>query len=162
MKKKLVHNFTIKIATPTRVIKTNKVSKVSRKCYAVVIEDNGEMKARVTSSPVKESDSVPSEFLMLPFTENSLNLKGKLYVFTYNKDKYNHNVCIIRDTLKAMFHYGNQNMYRALRPGLLIAGHVVKQQNKHYFDYEQLIAFSEFGRHINDVKINEDTPLFDF
>lgn len=163
VRKELIHNFTIKLAAPVKVIKKSNVnSRASRKCFAIVIEEDGTLKAKVSTSPVKVNDEkVNKEFLLLPLTDDSLNLKGKRYAFLLNKDRYNHYVCVIRDTFKSLFAFGTLNMYRALRPGLLISGHIVRNNGKMYFDYEQLIAFSENSVHINEVRIDEDRPLFD-
>lgn len=159
-KRELIHNFAIKIAAPVKVIKKSNVSKrISRKCFAVVIENNDTLKARVSTSPVDELSD--KEYLLLPFTESSFDLKGKRYVFLLDKDEFNHYVCIIRDTFKALFAYGTPNVYRALRPGLLISGHIIRNKGKLEFDYEQLIAFNENAKHINEVKIDEDRPLFE-
>lgn len=161
--KSLVHNFAIKLAAPVKVIKSsNKNSRISRKCYAVVVKDGNDLKARITTSPVDENDvNVDSEFLLLPFTSNSLTLKGKRYVFSKIKDKYGHYICIIRESFTAMINYGTNTQYTALRPGVLISGHIVRKSGKMLFDYEQLIAFTEYGTHINEIKVDEDRPLFD-
>lgn len=157
MGRELVHSFTIKIVPfnkPKRESSNN--VKVSRKCYAVVIKDKNVLKARINISPVEDKD----EFLILDFTSNSLNLKGKTHVFLKDKDKYNHYVCVIRDIDKAYLFPGVDSQYDALHENLLIAGYIVRKEGKLYFDYKDLIAFHENGQHIENVKILENKPIF--
>lgn len=147
--------FTIKIASP-KIKREVKSSKISRRCLAVVISDNGTLKARIATSPVEDNQ----EYLVIPFTDNSYSLKGKTHVFLKHKDKYNNFVCVIRDTIKANFSPGTNSQYDAIKEGLLLAGRIIKIKEKLYFDYETLIAFSETAAHINEVNIKENTPLF--
>lgn len=158
MARELVHSFTIKIATnnkPKReFLRTNKVS---RKCQAIVIKDEGILKARINISPLEESE----ELIVIPFTERSLDLKGKTYVFLKNKDEHNHYVCIIRDIHKADLYPGLNTQYDALHEGLLISGYIIRKDGKLYFDYEDIINFSEKSSgYLEDVRIREDKPVF--
>lgn len=157
--------FTIKAASkPKREFKSTG-NTISRKCYAVVKEIDGEFKAIINIDKhyirLKEGDELSNDQLILPFTERSLDLKDKLYVFLKEKDKYGHNVCIIRDAMTARISPGLPTQYNAVHDNLLIAGHIVRKNGKMYFEYEDLIKYhylSEFG--ICEVKIDNDKPLF--
>lgn len=153
MAHELIHSFAIKLVSPSKVKRESKsFIKVGRKCQAVVISDDKQWKARLTTSPV-EDERIPDEFLVLPFTDSSLSLKGKTHVFLKEKDKYGHYVCIIRDKLNAELHPGLNVQYNVFHEGLLISGHIVKKEGKHYFEYEELIAFTENGAHINEPNL---------
>lgn len=153
MAHELIHSFAIKLVSPSKVKRESKsFIKVGRKCQAVVILDDKQWKARLTTSPV-EDERIPDEFLVLPFTDSSLSLKGKIHVFLKEKDKYGHYVCIIRDKLNAELHPGLNVQYNVFHEGLLISGHIVKKEGKHYFEYEELIAFTENGAHINEPNL---------
>lgn len=153
MAHELIHSFAIKLVSPSKVKRESKsFIKVGRKCQAVVILDDKQWKARLTTSPV-EDERIPDEFLVLPFTDSSLSLKGKTHVFLKEKDKYGHYVCIIRDKLNAELHPGLDVQYNVFHEGLLISGHIVKKEGKHYFEYEELIAFTENGAHINEPNL---------
>lgn len=151
MSRQLVHNFTISATKISKIRRANKTfTRFGKKCHAIVIKDNGALKARLISSPVEEHDVFDiSEFKVIPFTPNSFNLKGKTHVFLKRKDKYGHYICIIRNNVIANRHPGLTSQYNALREGLEVAGHIAKQGDDFYFDYENLIAFKENGAYIN-------------
>lgn len=149
--------FTIKLAKPVKETKQSKSTKnISRRCFAVVEYNNESLVARVCISPIED----PDEYILIPFTDKSLELKGKTYVFIKDLDKYGHIVCITRDSNTANISYGLNSQYDVLKPGLLISGFIIRNNGRLYFDYEQLIAYTEKGQHINEVKIDEDKPLF--
>ena len=149
MAHKLIHSFAIKLISTTKVKRESKsFIKVGRKCQAVVILDDKQWKARLTTSPV-EDERIPDEFLVLPFTDSSLSLKGKTHVFLKEKDKYGHYICVVRDKLTAKLHPGLNIQYNVFHEGLLISGYIVKKKGKHYFEYEELIAFTENGAYIS-------------
>ena len=150
MAKQLIHSFAIKAVAVKKVKRESKtVTKVGKKCQAVVIKDDDILKARLITSPIENNKELLNEFPIIPFTSNSFNLKGKTYVFCKNKDEYGHNICIIRDKLIAKLHPGLNSQYYVLRENLLISGYIIKKDNKYYFDYEDLIAFTEYGAHID-------------
>lgn len=139
--------FTLKVASPVKK-ERNSYSKIGKKCSAVVIEDNGELKARLVTSPVKDNEEF-QEYILLPFTNNSFKLKGKTHVFLKEKDKYNHHICVIRDSTTAIISPGVPSQYDALHKGLLVGGHVIRKNGKNYFNYEELIAYNERGGKVN-------------
>lgn len=146
-----IPKFTIKPAI-VKVSRNKDFIKVGKKCHAVVIKENDELKARITISPVEEyEDFIPQEYMVLPFTSESLNLKNKKYVFGKDRDKYGHYICFIREHMDSVINPGLNTQYDVLKEGLLISGHIVKKDNKQYFNYEQLVAFSENGVHIDNV-----------
>lgn len=151
----IVPKFTIKPAIIAKHKTTKNFSKVSKKFYAVIIKDKDDtFKARLTISPVEESEDkgfIPQEYLVLPLTPNSLILKGKTHVFSKDKDKYGHRVCYIRERMNSIINPGLDSQYDVLKEGLLISGHIVKKDNKTYFDYENIVAFTENGAHIDNV-----------
>ena len=63
MAHELIHSFAIKLVSPSKVKRESKsFIKVGRKCQAVVILDDKQWKARLTTSPV-EDERIPDEFL---------------------------------------------------------------------------------------------------
>ena len=164
----------IKLRIPTLTIKPASKSKrepkptgsnISRKCYAVVKEIDGEFKAVINIDKqhirLKKGDELSNEQLILPFTERSLDLKGKIYVFLKEKDKYGHYVCVIRDRNTAHFFPGIPTQYNTIHDNLLIAGHIIRKNGKMYFEYEDLVAHHYLAEsHICDVKVDNNKPLF--
>ena len=143
---KFVINPCIKIKVKR---KNNSFTKIGKKCNAVIINHDDELKAKIITSPVE--DSVQQEFLVLPLTPDSFNLKGKTYVFAKNKDEYGHYICIIRERINSIINPGLDTQYDALKEGLLISGHIVEKDNKRYFSYENIVAFTENGARITNL-----------
>lgn len=156
MAKELIHSFKIKLASINKPKKQYSGTVISRKCIAIVIKIDGILKAKINTSPVEESDN----FIVIDFTDKSLELKGKTYVFLKQKDKYNHFVCIIRDINKANLFPGLPCQYDVLHEGLVISGHIIRKDGKMYFNYEDLLSFKEGSQFMEDVRIKEDKPLF--
>lgn len=160
--------FSIKLASkPKKETKsTVNGSNISRKCYAIVAVIDGEYKAIVNhekkSIYLREDSDLSNEQLVLPFTEKSLSLKDKTYVWLKHKDKYGKHVCVIRNNyLTTHLHPGIDTQYDAIRENLLIAGHIVRKDGKMYFEYEDLIAYHYLAEcHLCEVKVDNTKPLF--
>lgn len=159
--------FSIKLASkPKKETKsTVNGSNISRKCYAIVAIIDGEYKAIVNyeKNPIylREGGELSNEQLVLPFTEKSLSLKDKTYVWLKHKDKYGNHICIMRDHLTAHFHPGVDTQYNAIRENLLLAGHIVRKDGKMYFEYENLVAYHYLaGCYLYEVKVDNTKPLF--
>lgn len=159
--------FSIKLASkPKKETKsTVSGSNISRKCYAIVAKIDGEYKAIVNYEKkpfyFREGGELSNEQLVLPFTEKSLSLKDKIYVWLKHKDKYGKNVCIIRNNITANLYPGVDTQYNAVRENLLLAGHIVRKDGKMYFEYEDLIAYHYLAEHhLCEVKVDNTKPLF--
>lgn len=158
MKEVKLQKFTINIASKTKHKSKETFTKISRKCFAVVKEIDNEFKAIIT---LTKDDNLGNEQLVLPFTDKSLDLKDKQYIFLKEKDKYNNYVCIIRDYKIKFLNPGDPNKHTTIHDNLLIAGYIVRKEGKMYFDYEDLIAYNYLSdSHICDIKINDDKPIF--
>ncbi len=158
-------SFTINIAFEHKKESKPSRSNISRKCYAIVAIIDGEYKAIVNYEKkqiyVREGGDLSNEQLILPFTEKSLSLKDKIYIWAKNKDKYGNYICVIRDRNTANLHPGVDGTYNAVRENLLIAGYIIRKDYKMYFEYEDLIAYHYLSEsYIIDVKIDNDKPLF--
>lgn len=157
--------FTIKPASKPKRESKSTGSNISRKCYAVVKEIDGEFKAVININKqhirLKEGDELSNEQLVLPFTEHSLDLKGKIYVFLKEKNEYGHYVCVIRDTTTSNLAPGLPIQYNAVHENLLLAGHIIRKNGKMYFEYEDLVAYHYLSESlICDVKVDNTKPLF--
>lgn len=152
------HNFTINVASKSKHKSKETFTKISRKCLAVVKEIDGKFKAIIT---LNKDDKLGTEQLVLPFTDKSLDLKNKQYIFLKEKDKYNNYVCIIRDNKNKHLNSGNPNIHTTIHNNLLIAGYIVRKEGKMYFDYEDLISYHYLsGSRISDIKINDNQSVF--
>ena len=152
MPKELIFGFTIKPISSIKLKQETKSFKtVGKKCKAVVIEDNGIFKAKLISSPVENNENELKDIHIIPFSEESFNLKGKTHVFLKEKDKYGHLICIIRDEIESRISPGTNTQYDVLKKGLRLIGHVVNKHGKHYFNYEELDAYTENGPVIGEL-----------
>ena len=157
--------FTIKLASKSKREVKSSGNNISRKCYAVVKVIDGEFKAVININKqhirLKEGDELSDEQFILPFTEHSLDLKDKIYVFLKEKDKYGHYVCVIRDTITANLAPGIPAQYNAVHENLLLAGHIIRKNGKMYFEYEDLVANHYLSEsRICDIKVDNTKPLF--
>lgn len=141
--------FTINLAKSKPKSKT--INKKSKRMFAVVIEDDGILKARIQTNTEDED----IQYDVIPFTDRSFDLKNKTHVFLKNRDKYGKRVCIIRDKSKAFLYSGQHPEFKVLDKGLLISGYIITIDNKRYFDYDKLVAFHELGAHINEIEEDE-------
>ena len=157
--------FTINIASkPKQKVKSFDNS-ISRKCYAVVKEIDGEFKAVINIDKkyihLKEGDELSNEQLILPFTKRSLDLKDKIYVFLKEKDKYGHYICIIRNIMTANLSPGLPTQYNTVHENLLLAGYIIRKDGKMYFEYEDLVKHHYLSKSsLCEVKIDTTKPLF--
>lgn len=141
--------FTINLAKSKP--KSKPINKKSKRMFAVVIEDDGILKARIQTNTEDED----IQYEVLPFTDMSFDLKNKTHVFLKNRDKYGKRVCIIRNKSKTFLYSGQHPEFKVLDEGLLISGHIITIDNKRYFNYDKLIAFHELGAHINETEEDE-------
>ena len=145
--------FTINIASKVKVKRESVSSstKLGKLCLAVVFKDEDKLKARLVTSPVEDNNWF-TEFRVIDFTEESFNIRGKTHVFLKEKDKYGHRVCVIRRRYNEIYlSPGLDTQYDAILEGLLVKGHIIKKNGKHYFNYEQLVAYTEYCAHIDET-----------
>lgn len=154
MSAKLIHTFAIKGINKNS--KSNSFIKVSRRCLATIIFTDNQFKAQVSL----EDGDVPN-YLCIPLTPKSMSLKGKTHVWSNELDLHGRKILIIRDVADANLHPGNYRQYCPVRENLVISGYIVKQNEKMYFEFEEIVAYSPNGARINIVKIDTSKPLFE-
>lgn len=155
MTKKLIHNFTIKAVNSKVINKTKTFTKISRRCFATIIKIDNEFKAKINLL----DNSIDPTIICIPLTPKSLDLKGKSHAWSKLKDEHGRNILFIRDTYKAYNHPGSAEQYDSVREGLLLSGHIYKCDNKMYFDFEEIVAYSPKGSHITIVNVDTSKPL---
>ena len=158
-------SFTINIVAKAKKESKSKSVNVSRRCLAVVTKINGEFKAIVNYDKkdvdVTDTYSLNNEQLILPFTDESLDLHNKTYVWSKEKDSSGHYTCIIRNKITAKLSPGTKTQFDAIKENNLICGHIVRKNGTMYFDYEDLISYHYLSEsHLTDVKIDDNKPLF--
>ena len=133
--------LSLKISIPK---KSKNVSKPSIKIEAknkkgrVILEDE-EYKVLL----INESDGIHNR-IILPFTKNSYDLKGRKNVFTRTKDEFGRRTRYIRSEEKAKFHYGDSNRYIPFAPNWIVKGNIIKDNNVLKFDFIDLITIDGY------------------
>lgn len=158
-------SFTINIASKSVKRSTRSYTKVSRKYLAVVKLVENELKAIINIDKhhikIKDGDELSNEQLVLPFTEQSFDLKGRQYVWSRIKDKHGHRICIIRNIDYCILHPGLSHQYDTIRENLLIDGYIVRQNKKLYFNFEDVVSFNYLSEYrLKEIRIDETKPLF--
>lgn len=149
--------FTINLAKGKSVplkLKAPSTNRISRLCIGTCIKENDEYKIRIFLG-YKDAGE---EFLILPFTENSLDLRGKQIIFLKKKDKTNHYVAIYRNNDNSGKIPPKFTQYTTVVEGEICSGYIVSEQGKHLF---QLKGVHGRGERRHDMPtINEKQPLF--
>ena len=134
-----------------------KFTKVSRLCKAIVtFNENNEYVATINL----RNDETNPDTLIIPFTKQSYELQGKEYVFSKNKDEYNHYICHIRTKENATMFPGLDTQYSVFKPKMIVGGYIVRIEGKYYFDYTQFVSFSENHSDYIPLASNDNEPVF--
>ena len=127
---------------------------ISRVCRAVVIKDDEGFKAKISINNEEDSD-----ILLIPFTTESYNIKGKEVIFSKERIDDGRFVCLIRDKASSKL-YNNVECYTPFRENIVITGNILRIDGKMYFRYKEFISFSPFVEDYKPCLTHEDKPLF--
>lgn len=116
--------FTIK---PSVIKKDKKVCSTHKPLTRVLYclarkKDDGGWEAHINTKGLDNFQDVT----ILPFTEDSFELKGRVDVFYHNKDRYNHYIHVIRDKFLSQINPGVTELYCTLCDGEIFSGYIVK------------------------------------
>ena len=150
-------NFTINVAKgiKKKPSKTSNINKVSRLCLGTTIIINGVYKCKVS---LRNDPDYP-DYVVVPFTEESLDLKGKTIVYECNKDKYGHYIKHYRDDDLSKTFPGLPSQYTTVVEGEVCSGYVIRKEGKLYFDIKEVHCRGDYLMNIPE-RINENIPLF--
>ena len=124
-------DFTINLAKGfKKKPKDSKPDIVSKLCIGITIKEGDEYKIRVS---LKNNSEYPN-FIVIPFTKESLELKGKVIVYSHKKDKYGHYIAYYRDPYLCKLFPGLPSQYTAVRDKLICSGYVIRKDGKLMFD----------------------------
>ena len=148
--------FTINLAKGfKKKSKVSKPNRVSRLCIGTTIKEGDEYKIRISL----RNDPEYPDFLVIPFTKESLELKGKVVVYGHEKDKYGHHIKYHRDPSMCKLFPGLPTQYTAVIERLVCSGYVVRKDGKLMFDLKETHGV---GNYVHDLptKIDDTKPLF--
>lgn len=127
---------------------------ISRICRAIVIKDDEGFKAKINIDNEENSD-----ILLIPFTTESYDIKGKEVIFSKEKIDNGRFLCLIRDKGLSNL-YNDVEHYIPFRENIVITGDIVRINGKMYFRYKEFISFSPFVEDYRPCLTHEDKPLF--
>ena len=133
---------------------STKSNVISRVCRAVVIKDDEGFKAKINIDNEENSD-----ILLIPFTTESYDIKGKEIIFSKERIDNGRFLCLIRDKASSNL-YNDVERYIPFRENIVITGDIVRIDGKMYFRYKEFISFSPFVEYYKPCLIHEDKPLF--
>lgn len=148
--------FTINIAKGFKKNpKTSKPNRISRLCIGTTIKEGDEYKIRISL----RNDPEYPDFLVVPFTKESLELKGKSIVYSHHKDIYGHNIEYHRNNIMCNLVPGHPTLYTAVIERLVCSGYVVRKDGKLMFDLKETHGI---GNYVHDlpIRIDDSKPLF--
>lgn len=132
------HTFGLKLAKPRRV-SIDKPVRVSKKVIGVCFIEDETYKVHVELESKDAIDNYPAK-LLLEFTNDSYELKGKEKVFTKcktNKDKW---VCYCRTREHATLFSGDRHNFVPFAPKWLCLGYVVKVDKHLMFEFKEALT----------------------
>ena len=136
-------SLSLKISVPKNKRKNNlegiKIVEKNKKGKVFIDEDN-DYKIAIS---MKNDPDFP-DLLVLPFTENSYNLKGRKNVFSRIKDEFGRRTRYIRSEEKAKFHYGDSNRYIPFAPNWIVKGNIIRDNGILKFDFIDLITIDGY------------------
>lgn len=136
-------NLSLKIAVPKKQKITSKPSttiEAKNKKGCVFINENGEYRVSIVS----ENDKVYNN-MILPFTKESFDLKGRVNVFSRTKDEYNRYVRYVRNSEQAKYFPGDPNVYVPFAPNWIVTGNIVKENLVLKFDFISLVTIKGYN-----------------
>ena len=126
--------FTINLAKGfKKKPKVSKPNRVSRLCIGTTIKEGDEYKIRISL----RNDPEYHDFLVIPFTKESYELKSREIIFYKQKGAHGY-VRVIRNSHDARFRSADKNIFVPFAPYIVITGYVVKIDNKMMFDFKDI------------------------
>ena len=98
----------------------------------------------ISKSSIKIEAKNKKGRVILPFTKNSYDLKGRKNVFTRIKDEFGRRTRYIRSEEKAKFHYGDSDRYIPFAPNWIVKGNIIKDNDVLKFDFIDLITIDGY------------------
>lgn len=148
--------FTINLAKGfKKKPKTSKSDIVSKLCIGITVKEGDEYKIRVS---LKNNSEYPN-FIVIPFTKESLELKGKVIVYSHEKEKYGHYIAYYRDPYLCKLFPGLPSQYTAVRDKLICSGYVIRKDGKLMFDLTETHGVGNYVHDLPDIT-DYSTSLF--
>ena len=83
--------------------------------------------------------------MILPFTKESFDLKGRVNVFSKTKDEHNRYVRYVRNSEQAKYFPGDPNVYVPFAPNWIVTGNIIKENLVLKFDFISLVTIKGYN-----------------
>lgn len=106
------------------------------------IKEDDDYKISVNVKELKPNiiDNNKPDVLVIPFTEESYNLKGVISVFSRTPDKNNKYIRYIRSETQCKFFPGNKEKLVPFCKNWVCTGYIVKRNNQLQFEFHECIT----------------------
>lgn len=149
-------NFTLKPFVKKKVKNTSiRPANASRLCAGVVVVIDGEYRIKIYTKYDEDFD----ESIIIPFTEESFNLKGRKRVFSKHKDKYGHNILYIRDKNESIGKPLSSDIYTSVVEREVCTGYILRRNGALYFDLRETHGKGKYANEL-PVELADPKPLF--
>ena len=138
---------------PKKVVRTDNNKKLTSKLVKGLCIKNGDdylISINVKSLKPEIIDKGQPDLLILPFTEESYDLKGICSVFDRNPDKKGKYIRYIRNETSAKIMPGSPERYVPFCHNWVCSGYIVRRNGKLMFDFNDCIALNGYGVFINE------------
>lgn len=124
-----------------RIVKTKKESPnkvISGKLMCTVIKVDNVWKAKIDTTSLEDFGNIT----ILPFSEETFNLKGKNDIFSINPDEKGRYTRINKDNVDCTTTPSTSSMWTSLRENHIFSGKIIKVNNNLFFDIKEYIGKS--------------------
>ena len=142
-----------KLVLKKKAIKTDSNKKLTpRLVKGICIKDGDDYKIEINIKALKPDiiDKGQPDLLILPFTEDSYDLKGVVSVFDREPDKKGKYTRYVRNEINCKFFPGSPERYTPFCHNWICSGYIVRHNGKLMFDFNDCISPKGYGIFINE------------
>lgn len=141
--------LSLKISVPKKqktVSKSIVKIEATDKKGTVFIDEKGDYKVSISMN----NDIYNPSLLIVPFTEKSFDIKGRVNVFSRKPDKKGRYTRYVRSEEKAKFFPGDPNNYVPFAPNWIVKGNLIRENTVLKFEFKSLITIKGYIIMIKD------------
>lgn len=144
--------FKFKTVPKKRVVKYKENKRLTKLVEGICILQNNEFKVQINASTIKPSieESAIPDVLMLPFTEESYNLKGVISVFSKCVNERGLFTRYIRNIDKCRIFPGDPDKLVPFCHNWICSGYVTRRDGKLMFEFNECIKPKGYNTFINE------------
>lgn len=146
--------FTLNIAAGVKKPAVSKPNKISRLVLGTTIVDDGVYKISVS---LKNDPDYP-DYIIVPFTTDSLSCKNKTYVYEKEKTNNKHILHVLTEH-DAKYKPYDDKSYTPVIEGVVCSGNILRINEKLYFQIKNTHGRGRFTHDIPNKIV--DKPLFE-